>query len=219
MTTLDRDTILDGLRELADLAAGAGIDCTIFVLGGSAIALIEGSKRRTTTDIDSYIRSSAGDRASLFDIIGQIAQRRRWPSAWLNTAAEQFLPDAEQEAVVWVPVLEVAGIRVLCAPAPLLLAMKLRSNRGRRDTGDLPVLLAAAGSTRRRDVEELFAKYFPYDDISPKCRDWLGQNGYPVEIKPAVANWSPPTVDRSDRLYIDTYLRNGEWIAGYWRKR
>lgn len=214
-----RDAILDGLTELAELAAAAGIDSTIFILGGSAIALVEGARRRTTTDIDSYIRSSAIDRTNLFDIIDEIAQRRRWPNTWLNTAAEQFLPDAEQEPIVWVGVLEVARIRVLCAPPPLLLAMKLRSNRGRRDTGDLPFLLAATGATQRRHVEEFFAIYFPHDDISPKCQNWLDQNGYPVEVDAPTAAWSPPTFDRADQQYVDTYLRDGEWIAGYWRKR
>jgi hypothetical protein len=218
MTILDRDAILDGLKELGELAAAAGIASTIFILGGSAVALIEGSQRRTTTDIDSYIRSSALDRTNLFGLIEQIAQRRRWPGAWLNTAAEQFLPDAEQEPIIWVPILEFADFKVLCAPAPLLLAMKLRSNRGRRDTSDLPVLLAATGVAQRRDVEIVFATYFPHDGISPKCKDWLDNNGYPAEIEPPEATWSSLAIDRSDQVYIETYLRNGEWIAGHWRK-
>lgn len=219
MTTLDRCTILNGLHELALLASAAGIESTIFILGGSAVALIEGSKRRTTTDIDSYIRSSSVDRRSLDGIVEVIAQRRRWPSSWLNTAAEQFLPDAEQEPIEWIPVLAVAGVQVLCAPASLLLAMKLRSNRGRRDTSDLPTLLAASGLLHRRVIDEEFAKYFPYDEISPKCQDWLEKNGYPTQAAPDSPSSTPPTIDRSMSVYIETHLRNGKWIKGHWRKR
>jgi hypothetical protein len=219
MIHLDRNAILEGLTELAELAAQAGIDSTIFILGGSAVALLEGTHRRTTTDIDSYIRSSAIDRRNLLDVIEQIAQRRRWSSTWLNTAAEQFLPDAERESMAWLPVLEFGGITVVCAPAPLLLAMKLRSNRGRRDTADLPILLTATGMTERRLVDELFATYFPHDEISPKCQDWLEDHGYPVAVDLPESTWSSPTGDRSGQIYVDTYLRNGGWIAGYWRKR
>lgn len=219
MTTLDREAILDGLNELAVLASAKGIETTIFVLGGSAIALTEGSKRRTTTDIDSHIRSSSVDRRSLLGVVEEIAQRRRWPISWLNTAAEQFLPDAEQEPIAWAPILSVAGVHVFCAPASLLLAMKLRSNRGRRDTDDLPALLAATGLLGRREIEEGFANYFPHDEIAPKCQDWLERNGYPSEDEPAVSNWTASTVGRSDSLYIETHLRNGRWIRGHWRKR
>ena len=219
MTTLDRDAILDGLQELASLAAAVGIESTIFILGGSAVALIEGSKRRTTTDIDSYIRASSVHRRSLEGIVDDIANRRRWPKSWLNTAAEQFLPDAEQEPIEWLPVLTVGGVQVLCAPASLLLAMKLRSNRGRRDTSDLPTLLAATGLLRRREIDEEFAKFFPNDEVSPKCQDWLDRNGYLIEAEPESAPWTSPTNDKSESVYIETHLRNGKWIEGHWRKR
>jgi hypothetical protein len=219
MTTLDRDAIQEGLHELALLASAAGIKSTIFILGGSAVALIEGSKRRTTADIDSYIRSSSADRRSLDGIVEAIGQRRRWPSSWLNTAAAQFLPDAEQEPIVWVPVLAVGGVQVLCAPASLLLAMKLRSNRGRRDTSDLPTLLAASGLLRRQEIDDGFAKYFPHDEISPKCQDWLEKNGYRTEAESNSPSWPAPPIDRSGSVYIETHLRNGKWIEGHWRKR
>jgi hypothetical protein len=219
MTTLDRAAILDGLNELAALASAKGIESTIFVLGGSAVALTEGANRRTTTDIDSHIRSSSVDRSNLFLIVEEIAQRRRWPISWLNTAAQQFLPDAEENPIAWVPLFSIAGVHVLCAPAPLLLAMKLRSNRGRRDTDDLPILLVATGLLDRRAIEEDFAKYFPHDEISPKCQDWLDRNGYPSEADLAASRWTPSSVDRSGFVYIETHLRNGRWIQGHWRKR
>lgn len=143
MTTLGGDAILEGLHELALLASAAGIESTIFILGGSAVALIEGSKRRTTTDIDSDIR----------------------------------------------------------------------------DTSDLPTLLASTGLLRRQEIDEGFAKYFPHDEISPKCQDWLEKNGYPTEAARDSPSWTAPTIDRSGSVYIETHLRNGKWIEGHWRKR
>jgi hypothetical protein len=125
-----------------------------------------------------------------------------------------FLP-VDGEPHGWQPLCSGGGIEVWIAPPDIVLAMKLRSNRGRRDTRDLPVLIEAVGLTTRVEIEALFERFFPHDEtISARCADWLDHNGYPA-VERVVTAWRPPAT--SGQVWVEEELGDdGNWIPGHW---
>ncbi len=175
--TLDRDDIVGGLGELADELDAAGLELTIHVVGGAAIAMEYNTDRQATSDIDAWVNAQPAVRQQVVDVVTQIAIRRRWPDDWLNEKAVMFIPEGVGVGPQdWRLALEVGKVRVFVAQPMMLLAMKLRAGRGRRDLPDLEPLLAASGLQTIEDVQETFGDYYPHDDMKPLSRHWLEQN-------------------------------------------
>jgi hypothetical protein len=51
--------------------------------------------------------------------------------------------------------------------------MKLHAGRGRRDAGDVDLLLAKCGITTLEDAVEIFDKYYPTEVMAPKAMSQL----------------------------------------------
>ncbi len=97
-----------------------------------------------------------------------------FPDDWLNDNASMFIPDnVSGDLSGWDRLLTVGGVTIVVAPPEVLLAMKLLAGRGRRDIPDLPPLVAACGVTTVREVEGIFDRYYPHDDMKPSARRWL----------------------------------------------
>lgn len=85
---LDRQDLIDGLREVVRAAHEKGITgVSIRIVGGAALRLAY-FDRDTTADIDAQIEPM--DR--LEPIIEGIARDRGWRSDWLNNKAVMFIP-------------------------------------------------------------------------------------------------------------------------------
>ena len=145
------------LDELAERLVKRGVEGTVYVVGGAALALsyYELGERRLTSDIDAAYSPSA----VIDEIVAEIAQDRGISSNWLNQKASQFfpahgLPDGHV-------VIEREGLAVSVGPAPLILAMKLRAARLGRDNDDSAVLLRLCDI---RSVDEAIA-------VLDKCYD------------------------------------------------
>ena len=220
--SIGREEILEALGEVTRRAAAAGIEAKVHVLGGSAVALAIDDSRRLTGDVDSFIVASSEDKERLAAIAAEVAVERDLDADWLNTKAAMFIPD-DGEPFGWRSLVSEGGFEISVAPADLLLAMKLRSRRGHRDTQDLDVLIEAAGLTTRAEVDSIFSRFFPRDEISPKSVDWLDNNGFePAPIIDHSSSQAPSvssTSSEGGRIYVDTHLRGGKWVEGHWRKR
>jgi hypothetical protein len=172
--TLDRDDILAGLGELAGELNAAGLELTIHVVGGAAIALEYNPDRQATSNIDAWVNARPAVRERVVRVVKQIAIRRRWPDDWLNEKAVMIIPEGVGSGPQdWRPTLEVGKVRVFVAQPKMVLAMKLRAGRGRRDLPDLEPLLAASGLLTIEDDQETFDNYYPHDDMKPLSRHWL----------------------------------------------
>lgn len=141
----DVERVQELLDELAERLAKRGVEGTVYVVGGAALALgyYELGERRLTGDIDAaYSPGTVID-----EVVTEIAQERGISSSWLNQKASQFFPaHGLPEGHV---VIEREGLTVFVGPAPLLLAMKLRAARLGRDNDDIAVLI------RRCDVRSV----------------------------------------------------------------
>jgi hypothetical protein len=146
----DVERVQELLDELAERLVKRGVEGTVYIVGGAALALsyYELGERRLTSDIDAVY----SPRAVIDEIVTEIAQDRGISSNWLNQKASQFfpahgLPDGQV-------VIEREGLTVSVGPAPLILAMKLRAARLGRDNDDIAVLLRLCDI---RSVDEAIA--------------------------------------------------------------
>ena len=156
-----RDEIQSALAEVAHILNAEGVRARILVFGGAALALEYVHGRAATRDVDGAFGSSAKEVASA---ARKVARARGYPDDWLNDAARVFLPihgDPEFR-----PVIRVGHVEIAVAPPDLLLAMKLRAARGRRDLDDIEDLLHVCGIATADDALHLFEEYFP-DDVLP----------------------------------------------------
>ncbi len=137
-----------------------GATATIRIVGGAAVALQVG-RDAVTSDIDALYGSSAEVNA----VAGRIAEARNWPLTWLNDAVKMYVSHHD-DAGDWTRWTDEGGVVVLVARPKLLLAMKLRAGRGRRDTDDIDRLLDACGIASVDDAVALFDCYYPHDAIA-----------------------------------------------------
>ena len=69
----------------------------------------------------------------------------------------------------WKPVLVEGDVVFSVAPADLLLAMKLRAGRGRRDAGDIAHLLELCSVRSVEHAISIFETYYPHDPVSARA--------------------------------------------------
>lgn len=161
---LDRDDLIDGLRELIREAHAEGLNgVTIRIIGGAALRLAH-FDRDTTVDIDAQI----APLEQLQPIIDRMATSRGWPADWLNNNAAMFLPSWGR-GVDWQTVFDDGDVSISVAPIDALLAMKLLASRPGRDTPDITKLLALNEITSVETAEELFESFYPGDALPEKA--------------------------------------------------
>lgn len=107
----------------------------------------------TTTDVDALY----GSAPEVEKAVRQIGRRRGWPDNWLNDKVKMFAshfdgPDG------WTDFALRDDVDIRVAGAPLLLAMKLRAARGRRDSADIDLLLDACGVTTTAEAVAIFTR-------------------------------------------------------------
>ena len=161
---LDRDDLIDALRELIQEAHIEGLTgVTIRIVGGAALRLAH-FDRDTTVDIDAQL----APLDQLQPIIDRMATSRGWPADWLNNNAAMFLPSWGR-GVDWQTVFDDGGVSIAVAPTDALLAMKLLASRPGRDTPDITKLLALNEITSVEAAGELFEAFYPGDALPEKA--------------------------------------------------
>lgn len=154
MSLLSREQVLELLHDLARRMEGTDT-VGIRIVGGAAIAL-QFEAREATRDIDAALILAPRVK----EAVAEIAVERGLPSEWLNDAAVAYFPLGNDD---WIELFREGDVRVSIADPRMLLAMKLRRSRGRRDHMDIELLLDAIKPNRPEDVEEIYDRYFPQD--------------------------------------------------------
>lgn len=158
---LDRDAVLDALREMAGMLHGSGQHGEIHVFGGTAM-LLTLDARRVTRDIDAVWSPDT----PVLQAAQQVARRRGWPDSWLNSRGSSYLsPLAEDDrfAVQW------PGLAVYAATPEHLLAMKVAAGRA-SDAGDIEVLVRHLDLRDVPAVMAIHAQHFPGVEVAPHKR-------------------------------------------------
>jgi hypothetical protein len=183
---LDRQDLIDGLREVVRRAHDQGISgVSIRIVGGAALRLAH-FERATTADIDAQIEPIA----QITPIIEQIAVDRGWPSQWLNNEAVGFVP-AWGQTVDWESIFDDDNVSISVAPIDALLAMKLNAARPGRDTDDIAKLLVLNGIENLDGAEDIFESYYPGDAL-PERTVQLVRRIFDVGLPPRPESPSTP---------------------------
>ncbi len=163
MVTLERDDITAALGELLDALAAEHATAHIRIVGGAALAISFG-RDGTTTDVDAlYGSSDAVESATR-----AVARRRGWPDTWLNDKVKMFATHFDQPDD-WTAFAVRDGIEIRIASARLLLAMKLRAARGRRDSADIDLLLDECGIETVDEAQGIFEHFYPEDPLPDRA--------------------------------------------------
>ena len=166
MILLDRDDLIDGLREIVAELHAAGEPVGLRIVGGGALALRH-FDRRTTVDIDA-VQVSPGDEGLVVAAAERIAERRGWQLDWLNFKAAQLAPWWGRD-IRWETIHHDDLVTIEVAPADALLAMKLKASRPGRDTDDIRQLLAVCGIHSVEAADALFTQFFPGDSLTDRA--------------------------------------------------
>ena len=175
--SLDRTDVMRGLTDLATRLNDAGIEVVIHLVGGAAIMLTVRPDRQSTVDVDSWINTH-GDQALHAQVLEAAEAVARanpgFADDWLNDNAQLFIPESVSGALdEWLPLISLGTVTIVNARPDVLLAMKLRAGRGRRDLPDLPALILACGLTTVAEVEAVFERLFPYEEIRASAQAWI----------------------------------------------
>lgn len=167
-TSLGRDDIISGLRELVEELRSAGEVAGIRLVGGAALAL-RYFDRGVTHDLD-VLHIRPGSDAAVAAAAAIVAQRHDWNPLWLNFSVAQAdaLPTLGRE-VEWHTLCDRDGITIQVASQEAMLAMKLRASRPGRDTRDIRLLMALCGLRRLEDIEALYEDFYPGDSLSDRA--------------------------------------------------
>ena len=86
---------------------------------------------------------------------------------WLHDSVKVCFPTFREPD--WRPVFKVGTVEVVVADERTLLAMKMRSSRGRRDEVDIKFLLDKCGITSVDGALALYEEYFPEDELTDRA--------------------------------------------------
>jgi hypothetical protein len=125
-------------------------------VAGGAVMCLAFDARPSTRDVDASFKPSV----AVLEAAARVAARHGVQDFWLNDAVKAYVSDRGSFA----PFLERSHLKVFCATAEYMLAMKclaMRIGEGYRDEEDIRYLLRHLGLRRLADAEEILARYYP----------------------------------------------------------
>jgi hypothetical protein len=176
---LDAKAVNGLLADIGADLARRGVIAEIAVYGGSALALIFGT-RQATRDIDFI--SLAGAHSELMDVAEKLGRLRGLPDGWFNDAVGMFVSDqADYRFFGDYPSTGRTGLRVFLATPEYILAMKIRVKSGghlrssleANDISDIWHFCEECGISDVASAEVLVARFYPDDVLPQRTRDIL----------------------------------------------
>jgi hypothetical protein len=164
MELFDKEKLEELIGLFAKRMSDAGVTGKISIVGGAALSVAYIPDRAATTDIDATYPNDP----RVPNIINQIAEEFDLPTTWINNAVNAYIPFETSE--MWVHSQKVGGIEVRYASAELLLAMKLKADRGRRDRPDIAALINLCGLTAIEEVESIYEHFHHQEVLSPRTK-------------------------------------------------
>jgi len=151
---LSAPLIRELLETLGQRLDAKGVEATIYVVGGSAVAL-EYDGRRTTADVDARFEP----RTTVLEEAAVLADEYGLKPNWLNDASKAFIPDGVDTEAQRLP-----GLNVTIASPRYLLAMKMAAGRD-RDVPDIAAIMDHLGITDPADAVEITMATYGEDSM------------------------------------------------------
>lgn len=161
---LTADEVRALLTELGRRLHENGVEATMYIVGGAAIAL-EIDTRRVTADVDAIFHPATTVRAEA----EQLAVERGLPKDWLNNSVAAFVPGGDADAVP----LAVPGMAVTTGSPEHLLAMKMAAYRPGKDQADLEVLFERLDVSTPEEAADIALRVYGEYSVVLPARDEL----------------------------------------------
>ncbi|HYU66510.1 MAG TPA: hypothetical protein VEK09_07130 [Jatrophihabitantaceae bacterium] len=155
--------IRDLMTELGRRLQSKGVEGTLYLVDGAAIAL-SFDQRRVTVDVDAAFEPEE----PVVGVAREIAEEKGLSANWLNNSARAFMPGGDTEAVP----LAVPGLTVAVASPEHLLAMKMAAFRP-ADMADLELLFRELGIGKPEEAADIALKVYGEDTVVLPGRDDL----------------------------------------------
>jgi len=164
--SLDRETLIEPLDELARRLERRRVRAQVYVIGGTAMSLAF-DRARITHDTDARVDSGHG---ALTEAVREIVSERGLPGTWLNEQATANIPSAADPRAR--TVYESEYLTITGASVEHILAMKLEAGR-RTDIGDVATLIGHLGITTAERALAIHGRLFPESKRRAKAREIL----------------------------------------------
>jgi predicted nucleotidyltransferase len=159
---LTREQMVRALEKLGATLHERGLDASLYVVGGAAMAFAY-KRDRVTRDIDAIVAPNE----EVFTAAREIGEELGLPEEWINDTARAFLPDVRLDAGTLV--FEAPGISVRAAPAEVLLAMKILAGRA-KDLEDVRMLAQLLELNTQQEVLDVFLSFYPQGGLIDHSR-------------------------------------------------
>jgi hypothetical protein len=166
-SALSKNDILRLLGALNEELRTVGVKARVHLAGGAVMCLAFDA-RASTLDVDALFQPSV----KVLDAALRVASKEKVPETWLNDAVKSYVSDRG----TFDPFLEMSNLKVFCASAEYMLAMKclaMRIGEGYHDEEDVRYLLRNLDVRRYEDAEEILRKYYPLDEFPRTAFDAL----------------------------------------------
>lgn len=144
----------------------AGVVGTVHLVGGAALSLYY-FDRDATRDIDAGFPQDP----RITTVILDIAKREDLPLNWINSDSAMFFGFPPSK--YWLSVKKIGNIELKVASPELLLAMKLKASRGRRDNEDAIELLAICKFVSAEQVIAVYEEVYAQEVLKESALEML----------------------------------------------
>lgn len=152
------------VRILATRLNEAAITGSISLVGGAALSTNYLHDRHSTSDIDALFPR----HPDIARIIEEMSLEEGLEADWINDAAIAWVPFESKE--LWVELYRISSIEIRIASADLILAMKLKADRGVRDRSDIEGLIQLIGINNIEEIEVIYERFYDQEILSDLTR-------------------------------------------------
>lgn len=144
----------------------AGVVGKVYLVGGAALSLYY-FDRDSTRDIDAGFPQDP----RIAKVILDIAKREKLPLDWINSNSTMFFGFPPSK--YWLNVKKIGNIELKVASPELLLTMKLKASRGRRDSQDAIELLNICKFVSVEQVLEVYEEVYAQEVLKESAMELL----------------------------------------------
>ena len=168
-SALSKDDILRLLHALNDELRAAGVKGHVQMAGGAVMCLAFDA-RASTRGVDALFKPSV----EVLNAAIRVASKEGVRETWLNDAVKAYVSDRGS----FEPFLELSNLKVFCATAQYMLAMKclaMRIGEGYQDEEDVRYLLRNLDIRRYAEAEEILGRYYSLEEFPESALLALGE--------------------------------------------
>jgi predicted nucleotidyltransferase component of viral defense system len=162
----------DRLENLLDMFLGEiekrGVKGTVFLVGGAALSLYY-FERDSTRDIDAGFPVDP----VISEVIQEIALREKLPANWINNEAAMYF--GFPPSSYWITKRTIGDVTLKVASPELMLAMKIKASRGRRDNEDVVELLRILGLSSIEEVLAIYENVYAQEEMNLETMELVTQ--------------------------------------------